>query len=269
MKIFAICNQKGGVGKSTTTYHLARAAVRAQLRVLVIDIDPQGNLTSVITSEASDPQFRTYAGVADVLHEGDGQAKAREVLLPGIWDGLTVMPTPNARTLAVVGQNLVTGRLGKERRLAEAVADLADDFDLCLIDCPPSLDQLTINALAAADGVVVVAEARLWAADGLAHLLETVEDVRKYFNPELHVAGVVINRFERRTVSAEHWLEQLRTDSEQRGLRILEPIVHKRVSIADSVESSTALDLDWGEQGREIAAGYDAHLNALMNGAVA
>lgn len=266
MKILAICNQKGGVGKSTTTYHLARAAVNARQRVLVVDIDPQGNLTSVISPAASEPDFRTYAGVADVLHESEEPVKVREVLLPGNWSGLTVLPTPNPRNLAVVAKHLVTGTIGKELRLAEALADVSSDFDLCLIDCPPSLDQLTINALAAATGVVVVAEARLWAADGLALLLETVEDVRKYYNPALTVSGVVINRFEKGTVSAGHWLEQLRSDAQARSLRIFEPVIPKRVVIPDAVESSTTLDADWGPEGRTLAANYQNLLASIMNG---
>jgi chromosome partitioning protein len=274
MLTLAMCNQKGGVGKSTSTFHLARAAVEAGMRVLVIDSDPQGNLTGVVVAAdvVDETEFKTYAGLADLLHE-DSDVPVAEVLLPGVWAGLTVLPTPNAKTLARVRSQLVTGRTGKEKRLAEALDAVRGDYDLCLIDCPPSLDLLTINALAAADGVAIVLEAGKWATDGMGELLDSVADVRKYFNSDLRVAGVQVNGYDSRTLRAEHWLTVINDVATERGLAVLPGPVPHRVVIADTTEASYALR-DWTDGDRstnhKLADLYADHLKTLianLNGA--
>ncbi len=259
MKTIAICNQKGGVGKSTTTYHLARAAVLTGKRVLLVDADPQGNLTSVVTENIEIDQV----GLADVLSSRT-DIKLRDVLYPGIWEGLTVVPTPSGRNLGMVRDELVVAGAGRERRLAEALATVAGDYDICLIDCPPSLDQLTLNALTAADSVGVISHARLWATDGLAHLLETIRDVREYYNPAVRIAGVIVNQYEDRTIAGRHWKDELTASAETLGYEVLEPAIPKRVVIADVPEASSSLD-QWGNDGPELAELYKHHLNNLIN----
>ena len=258
MKTLAVANQKGGVGKSTTTYHLARAATRSLLRVLLVDADPQGNLTAVTTRDVDHDQ----AGLADAL-SARTDVKLRDVIVPGMWSGLDVVPTPSGQTLGGVRDELVVTGAGRERRLAEALASVAGDYDLCLIDCPPSLDQLTMNALTAADAVAIITHTRLWSFDGLAQLLRTISDVRDYYNPALTIAGVVENQHEERTIAGRHWDQELRNSTEALGIPLLTPAIPRRVAIADAVEASVGLD-EWGSEVADLTTLYERHLATLL-----
>lgn len=254
----ALCNQKGGVGKSTTTFHLARAAVLAGRRVLVVDNDPQGNLTSVAAVEEVGEE---QAGLADVLSARAPEV-VTDVIVAGVWEGMDLVPTSGA-TLGYVRDELVIAGPGREVRLREALAAVADDYDLIVIDCAPSLDQLTINGLSAADAAVVVTHSKLFSANGLAQLLETIDNVRQYYNPALGVAGVIVNQHEERTLSGQGWLEQLRTAAGERGLHVLEPPIPKRVVISDATEAARGLD-QWGSAEATALGGlYAAHLAAI------
>lgn len=256
--IFALCNQKGGVGKSTTTFHLARAAVLAGRRVLVVDNDPQGNLTAVAAAETVDED---QAGLADVL-SARAPETVRDVIVAGVWPGLDVVPTSGV-TLGYVRDELVIGGAGREMRLRQALADVADDYDLILIDCAPSLDQLTINGLTAAHGVVVVTHSKQWSLSGLAQLLDTIENVREYYNRDLRVAGVIVNQHEERTVSGQAWLDELDNAAQTRGLPVLTPPIPKRVVISDATEAARGLD-EWGSaEATALGALYSAHLASI------
>lgn len=257
-RILALCNQKGGVGKSTTTFHLARSAVVLGLRVLVVDFDPQGNITAVAAAESV---AEDQAGVADALSSRANET-LRDVIVPGVWDGLAIVPTAGI-TLGSVRDELVIAGAGREGRLREALATVSDDFDLVLIDCGPSLDQLTINALAAADGVVIVTHSKQWSLSGLSQLLDTVDNVRRYYSPALEVAGVIVNQHEERTVSGQTWLEELQVAGEARGLNVLTPPIPKRVVIADATEAALGLD-QWGTaEATSLAAIYTSHLESI------
>lgn len=257
-QIFALCNQKGGVGKSTTTFHLARSGVIRGLRVLVVDNDPQGNLTAVAAAE---PVSEDQAGLADALSSRASET-VRDVIVPGIWPGLDVVPTSGV-TLGTVRDELVIAGAGREGRLREALATVAEDYDLILIDCAPSLDQLTINGLTAAHGVLVVTHSKQWSLSGLSQLLDTIESVRGYYNPSLTVAGVLVNQHEERTVSGQTWLDELHTAAEARGLRLLTPPIPKRVVIADATEAARGLD-EWGSaEATTLSALYSDHLATI------
>ena len=258
VQIIALCNQKGGVGKSTTTFHLARAAVLSGKRVLVVDNDPQGNLTSVAAADVVEDE---QAGLADVL-SARAPETVRDVVVPGVWPGMDVLPTSGV-TLGFVRDELVIAGAGREGRLREALAQVADDYDLVLIDCAPSLDQLTINGLAAATAVVVVTHSKLFSANGLAQLLDTISTVRQYYNPTLSVAGIIVNQHEERTVSGQTWLDELHGAANSRGLSVLTPPIPKRVVVSDATEAAKGLD-EWGSaEANTLAKVYADHLVAI------
>lgn len=256
--VIAVTNQKGGVGKSTTTFHLARAAVEKGYRVLLIDADPQGNLTSVTTAE---PVMDDQAGLADVL-SARAEETMRDVIVPGIWPGLDVVPT-TGETLASVRDELVIAGAGREVRLREALAEVVEDYDVIMIDCAPSLDQLTLNSLTAANGAVIVTQSKLFSSNGLAKLLDNIENVRRYYNPGLTVAGVIVNAHEAGTVSGKTWLADLEEAAQGRALPVLHPPIPKRVVISDALEASRGLD-EWGSsEAAALAPLYRDHLNSI------
>lgn len=258
-RVLAVCNQKGGVGKSTTAFQLARAATRAGLRVLLVDTDPQGNLTTVA---AADPVPADQPGLADALSSRTPDTLT-DVLVPTHWDGVDLAPTAG-QSLGAVRDELLLAGPGREARLRAGLHQVRDRYDLVLLDCPPSLDQLTINALTAADQVLVVTEARLWSADGLAALLGTVDAVAAHYNPDLGVAGVLLNRHEPRTVGAQHWADQLTQAAHVRGLRLLDPPIPKRTLIADATEAGRGVDQWPGREAAAVADLYAAVLDHLL-----
>lgn len=250
MKTIAVANQKGGVGKSTTTFHLARAALLAGLRCLVVDLDPQGNLSASLVAE---PLPDDAVGVADALSLRSDERLAT-VLVDTVWPGVDLAPTVGDN-LALVRDELVVAGAGREGRLRAELTALAGDYDLALIDCPPSLDQLTINALTAADDIIVVTHSKLWSSTGLAHLLNTIRAVKEHYNPGLEIAGIVVNQHDATTTSGAHWLGELQAAAEERELAILGKPIPRRVVIADAVEASMGLD-QWPTNTVEIEDQY-------------
>jgi len=182
--------------------------------------------------------------------------------VPGLWPGLDFVPTAGV-ALRAVRDELVIAGAGRESRLREALRAVSGDCDLILIDCAPSLDQLTSNGLTAADGVVVVTHSKLWSANGLGQLLTAIDSLLAYYSPTPHVAGVLINQYKENTVSGRAWVDDLSEAATARGLRILTPPIPKRVVIADAVEASRGLD-EWGSgKATALAAVYADHLATL------
>lgn len=260
--VHAVTNQKGGVGKSTTVYHLASAALHEGQRVLAVDLDPQGNLTSDLSRE---PLPADGIGVADALSHQKGAAgiSLADVIVPGRWDGVDLAPT-TGDTLGGVRDELVTAGLGREKWLRQALEPLRADYDVILVDCPPSLDQLSINALSAADSTMIVTWARKWSLDGLAALLRTIESVRTHINPDLSVAGVLVNMYDEQTAAGRYWLGELHEAAQARDLPVLEPLIPKRALINDVIETHSSLFTSRAALNRETAAIYTAHLRALI-----
>jgi chromosome partitioning protein len=189
----ACANQKGGVGKTTTVVNLASQLVRAGDRVLVVDLDPQGNATSGFGVDRGALGTSVYDAVID-------DTPLAEIVVE-TTTGATLAPSAIALAGAEIELATVNGR---ERRLARLLQPLADRFDLILIDCPPSLGLLTVNALTAADAVLIPLQSEYYALEGLTQLLATIDLVRDHLNPRLAIDGIVLTMADGRTnLSAE------------------------------------------------------------------
>ncbi len=197
-EVIACTNQKGGVGKTTTVVNLASYLARSGRRVLLVDLDPQGNATSGL-GLASVPVEQS---IHPVLVDG---GDARDRVVPAAIEGLSIIPS--SRDLAGAEVELVPVE-ARERRLARAMRPLAGAYDWVLLDCPPSLGLLTVNALTAADSVLIPIQCEYYALEGLGQLLSTIDLVRVHLNPRLAIKGVLLTMFDARTtlsadVSAE------------------------------------------------------------------
>ncbi|SOD72876.1 chromosome partitioning protein [Jatrophihabitans sp. GAS493] len=189
MRVTAVVNQKGGVGKTTTTINLGRALARLGRRVLLIDIDEQAALTFHFLGDAAEEMASLY----EVIGSRPSATMAETIVMsdvPGIW----VMPAND--DLALLSNELVVAGVGRESRLAKELAKQTADYDDVLIDCPPSLNQLTVNALVAAHQVLIITEPELYSGRGVVKLLDTIDGVREQLNPLLAVAGVLINKYD-------------------------------------------------------------------------
>src|SRR5919112_536429 len=185
----ACANQKGGVGKTTTVVNLASYLALSGERVLVIDLDPQGNATSGLGLDRGALDGSIYDAVID-------DVTLRDLSVDGPNDGLTVSPS----SIALAGAEIELAPLEqRERRLARLVRAIADDFDYILIDSPPSLGLLTVNALTAADSVLIPIQCEYYALEGLTQLIATVNLVRDHLNPALELKGVVLTMYDART----------------------------------------------------------------------
>jgi chromosome partitioning protein len=197
--IYAIANQKGGVGKTTTAVNLAACIAEAGYESLLIDIDPQCNATLGL-GLGKDRRPSVYELLA-------GTATLDEVVVPTAIDGLSVAPaSPD-----LAGATVELPRLpGSERRLKDALAGAAPRFAFTLLDCPPSLGPLTVNALVAADRVIVPVQAEYFALEGLAGLLDTLSLVRRELNPRLTIAGMLLTMYDSRTRLAQDVEREIR-----------------------------------------------------------
>jgi chromosome partitioning protein len=201
-RVVAFANQKGGVGKTTSTVSIAAALAGLDMRVLVIDADPQANATSALGVQHGTPE--DAAGLYEALvDEAPLATSLVETETPQLW----LLPT--SPELAGVEVELV-GAEGREYRLRRALAPLRSQFDFIFIDCPPSLGLLTVNALAAADEVIIPVQTEYLALEGLGHLNATIERVRASLNPRLRIRGVLLTMFDARTNLARQVEEEVR-----------------------------------------------------------
>src|SRR5579859_4188939 len=228
----AVLSQKGGTGKTTTVRTLTDVFRRLELRVLAVDLDPQANLSDYLDV---DPEASPTLG--DVLA---GRAKARDA----VHDGIIPANLGLAEAELVLG-----GKMGRELALKKALAELRDDFDLILVDCPPSLGLLTVNALVAADYALLSAEAQYFALQGVEQALEVIELARENLNPELEWVGVVLNIADMRTRHSREAFESLR---EHFAEKLIDTTIRASIAYAESAERAVSI-LDYRP---DLAADY-------------
>jgi chromosome partitioning protein len=198
--VVALANQKGGVGKSTTAINLAAALAFQDQRVLLIDLDPQGNATSGLGIDRGAIEVSIY----DVLLK---ESPLEDAIEPTSVRNLFVVPA----TIDLAGAEIeLVSMFSRETRLGSAIEEVKDDFDIILIDCPPSLGLLTVNALTAAREVLIPIQCEYYALEGLSQLLRNVELVSANLNPELKVSGVVLTMYDGRTKLSKEVAEQVR-----------------------------------------------------------
>ena len=220
-KTIAVLSQKGGTGKTTTVRTLADALRRAGVRTLTVDLDPQGNL-----SDYFDVAPDAEPTIADVLA---GVATAAEAIHEDL--------IPANLSLAEA-ELMLGGKMGREMTLRRALAKAPDDYEVILIDCPPSLGLLTVNALVAADRALVTAEAQYFALQGVEQAMEVVELARDSLNPQLELLGVLLNLADMRTVHSREALVSLR---ERFGEQVFATVVRSSIAYAESAERAKSI----------------------------
>ena len=220
-RVIAIANQKGGVGKTTTAVNLGAALAEADYRVVVVDLDPQGNATTGLGVNPRDVQFSIY----DVIMNDTPAVDAVE---PTSLKNLFVIPA----TLDLAGAEIeLVPAFSREQKLKRALDTIRDDYDILLIDCPPSLGLLTVNGLAAADDVIVPIQCEYYALEGLGQLLRNVASVRNVLNPTLDVRGIVLTMHDTRTRLADQVETEVR---EHFGTRVYKTVVPRTVRLAEA-----------------------------------
>lgn len=242
MKTIAITNQKGGVGKTTSCINLAAELGNMGYKVLVVDIDPQGNCTSGLGIDTSDLDLTLY----DLLIDG---TPADQVLTETSWQGVSILPA----NIDLAGAEVeLAGAISRETRLQRGLSDI-DGYDIAVIDCPPSLGILTINALVAADKLLIPIQCEYYALEGVGQLTRTIQLLKNYLNPRLSINGVLLTMYDTRTRLSSEVADEVRNQFRD---RVFETTIPRNIKLAEA--PSYAMPIGYYESQSSGAAAYRA-----------
>ena len=249
-RVISVANQKGGVGKTTTTVNLGACLADAGKRVLLIDMDAQGNATSGIGIKKSDVTNDIY----DVLVN---EVPIKEVIQQTARERLEIAPA----TIQLSGAEIeLTSMMARESRLKLALKDVIDEYDFILIDCPPSLGHLTINSFSASDSILIPVQCEYYALEGLSQLLNTIRLVQKHFNPDLRIEGALLTMYDARTNLGSEVVEEVRKYFRE---RVYDTIIPRNVRLSEAPShGKSIIDYDPKSKGAE---NYHALAKEVMN----
>lgn len=239
-RIISVANQKGGVGKTTTTVNLGACLAQDGKKVLLIDSDAQGNATSGLGVRKPDVKQDIY----DVLVN---EVSIKETIIKTSRENLSIVPA----TLQLAGAEIeLTSMMARESRLKSALAEVSDKYDFILVDCPPSLGHLTINAFTASDAILIPVQCEYYALEGLSQLLNTVRLVQKHFNPGLEIEGVLLTMYDARTNLGAEVVEEVRRYFQE---KVYDTIIPRNVRLSEAPShGKPIIDYDPRSKGAEV-----------------
>jgi len=239
-RVIAIANQKGGVGKTTTAVNLSASLAAGGLKVLLIDTDPQGNSTSGLGFNKNEEKKCIYNVLIDDL-------PVKEVIRNSNWPDLFVVPA----TIQLAGAEIELVDMGeREGRMKKALGPIRNDYDFIITDCPPSLGLLTLNALTAADGVLIPIQCEYYALEGLGQLMNTIALVRKHLNKNLRIEGVLLTMYDSRTNLSEQVAEEVRNYFKQ---YVFNTVIPRNVRLSEAPSyGKHILEYDPRSRGAEL-----------------
>jgi chromosome partitioning protein len=239
-RIISVANQKGGVGKTTTTVNLGACLAYDGKKVLLIDSDAQGNATSGLGVRKPDVKQDIY----DVLVN---EVPIKDTIIETSRENLSIVPA----TLQLAGAEIeLTSMMARESRLKSALAEVSDDYDFILVDCPPSLGHLTINAFTASNAILIPVQCEYYALEGLSQLLNTVRLVQKHFNPGLEIEGVLLTMYDARTNLGAEVVEEVRRYFQE---KVYDTIIPRNVRLSEAPShGKPIIDYDPRSKGAEV-----------------
>lgn len=252
-RIIALANQKGGVGKTTTSINLGACLAKLGKKVLLIDADAQGNATSGLGIRKADIKADVY----DILVN---ETPITEVIIHTSRKNLDIVPA----TIQLSGAEIeLTSQMAREKRLADAVLPIRDAYDYILIDCPPSLGMLTINAFTTCDSILIPVQSEYYALEGLSQLLNTIQLVQKHFNPNLKIEGVLLTMLDARTNLGNEVVEEVKRFFKD---KVYQTIIPRNVRLSEAPSHGMSIiDYDPSSRGakeymalaKEVLAAHD------------